>query len=676
MKIHRNALLLISILSFGISEKGFPQENHGFRKAEAARHASLMKTGFSDNPVKVAEQRAFDVVWYGIDLTVDPDYHRITGTVHITALSMETGLDQLLIDLAGNITVNGITGNVLSYEHVITEDIIRIELDRVYDKSEEIRISVSYTGSPQNTGFGSFSWESRLGNRLIATLSEPYFARTWWPCKDLPEDKADSVDIAITVPENLTAVSNGIIREIRENNDNTKTFFWEERYPITTYLVSLAIADYDYSVEYFRYTATDSMPVEFYIMPESSEKAFSAVSGLNETVMMLSVFTGLFGPYPFLDEKYAQVEFAWGGGMEHQTATSLNMGVAGPSVNLVAHELAHQWWGDMVTCRDWCHLWLNEGFATYSEALYREALYGKEALDEFMAAIDPMNRFLPQPFSGRVYRDNIDNIYTLFDDTVYDKGAWILHMLRNYTGDDIFFDILKEYAAHQPLMYGTAVTEDFQEIAESVSGQELDWFFTQWIYGYGRPFYEYRWYYEPLNDSLKIVLNITQTQVGHYNTVYTMPLDITVKSENSENKFTVLNDRENQSYEFIVAEHPQALIIDKQGKILKNIREVSDGIGSDRQLSRFTLSQNYPNPFNLETVIRYTLPAPEFVRITVFSVAGSEIRTVFSGYQPKGIHQVRWDGMNGSGKPVASGIYLYTMTAGGFTETRKMLIVR
>jgi len=644
-----------------------------FRAAEIERAARIMRRAVRDDPEKTARQRRYDVTFYGLDITVDPDSQRVMGTVQIKAFITAGALDTVVLDCDNALTVDSVAGNAASFEQSAAHNQALLLLDRTYATGEEFNLSVSYSGAPRNVGFSSFSWGTLPGQTtpLIATLSEPHYARTWWLCKDLPEDKADSADIRITVPSGLTAVSNGLLAGKRDNGNGTDTFIWQERYPITTYLISLAISQYDYRVEYFHSSPADSMPVEYYITPQKSDNAFAPGTGLPQTIQMLTVFSGLFGPYPFVNEKYAQVEFFWGGGMEHQTATSLTVGASGVSVYLVAHELAHQWWGDMVTCRDWRHLWLNEGFATYSEALYLEALYGSQALQDYMNQIDRLQR-TGQPFSGRVYRDNIADPYALFDITVYDKGAWVLHMLRNVAGDKLFFDMLKAYGADPGLQYGTAATEDFQDICESVYGDDLDWFFSEWIYGYGRPYYQYGWTSAQEADSFRVTVDITQTQPAPF----TMPLEIFVHSAGGTDVFQVMNAGSRQEYAFNVADQPLDVTLDDGDKILKSVQRVSAVAAGARTPGGYALDQNYPNPFNRETVIRYRTAAAGRVRIALYTPAGRLVRTLVAEPESAGAHRAVWDGCNAFGVPVSSGVYLYRMTAGSFSRTKKMVVIR
>ena len=628
-----------------------PDDFHSFQHAERSLLEKNIKSRANLDLGKLEQQRMFDVLYYRLDIAINPDSKTIDG----------------VLDLSNNLEVTTVSGaGIDTFIH--EQDILTIHLASTLEIDDHTTISISYNGTPQPEGLGSFIFgSSEDGGPLIWTLSQPFFAHTWWPCKDLPEDKADSVDVTITVPEDLTAVSNGILNDVIENGNGTRTFAWHEGYPIASYLVSLAVADYDFRRDYFVTADGDSLPLEFYVTKEKSERAFSPSSAFQKTEDMLEVFTGLFGPYPFIDEKFAQVEFGAGGGMEHQTAVSLNVPRLGPSEFLVSHELAHQWWGDMITCRDWEHIWLNEGFATYSEALYIETHSGKTALKDFMVAITA-----PEDEWGSLIRNNTGSAESILADVAFDKGAWVLHMLRTIVGNEMFFKILRSYASDPAYQYSTVVTDDFQEVAEREYGTSLSWFFDQWVYNDGRPHYQIGW--NVLNDESEYNVKVTidQTQSG---IVYQMPLDIFIETLDGKSEvFSVLNNSRRQEYTFMVDEEPFHVTLDDSNKVLK---EIDVDIVRPAVIPEFfTLLPNFPNPFNPSTIVHFKTRITAHVTLKIYSVTGQEIKTVVSETLAQGVYRFPWDGTNNSGKPVAGGIYLARMTSNNFTDVIKMVLVR
>jgi aminopeptidase N len=546
MKYRYLIFILVFIFSF---KSGIAQE-------ESSRYCSRSKIGqdadFLNSRGTIA-QEDFDVMFYGIDLQVFPSSKTISGSVLIRSRIINaTG--SLEIDLNSSLFVSSIStgGKNLSFEHKY--NLLNIKLDKNYSPGDMTEITVNYSGTPG----AAFHFDSKDGLPMIWTLSQPYGSMDWWPCKNFPDDKADSIEIKIKVPPDLKVVSNGILFEYI-NSGNTSTYVWKERYPIVSYLVSLAIHPYQISTDYFRYDQNDSMPVVNYILPSSFQENSTKYK---VTVDMLKAFSERFGLYPFIEEKYGHAEFPWNGGMEHQTVSS----VLGPYEGLLAHELAHQWWGDMITCRDFHHIWLNEGFATYSEALWEEAKSGPSALHSTMKNKLYLGR-------GRIFVDNIEDRGRIFNQGLsYNKAAWVLHMLRNVVGNDIFFQILKAYG-NSDKRFSTAVTEDFKQICEQISQTDLDYFFDQWIYGDFHPVYLYEWSFTENNGSFKTKLTISQFQTGR---VYSMPVDVSIMTESGEEKFRIFNDRQMQIFEFLTDSKPLALTFDKDNWILKEIRE---GIG-------------------------------------------------------------------------------------------------
>ena len=267
-------------------------------------------------------------------------------------------------------------------------------------------------------------------------------------------------------------------------------------YPIAQYLISIAVTNYEKYVNYFHYSnngVPDSMPITHYLYPG---KLSSIKAQLDETPNMIKVFSERYGLYPFIKEKYGHAEFGWGGSMEHQTCTS--MGVNTFKQYIISHELSHQWFGDKVTCKTWRDIWLNEGFANYSEAVYFEAIGGKTSYDnEITFEMKSAKKAV-----GSVYVQDISSAGNIFNyNRTYAKGECVLHMLRGVVGDSTFFHILRAYDSDPQLAYNSATTEDFKRVAENVSGMDLNYFFSEWIYGENYPKYTYNWSLDEISSS-------------------------------------------------------------------------------------------------------------------------------------------------------------------------------
>lgn len=604
-------------------------------------------------------QSWFDVKYYGLNLNIDPTAQAISGSVDIQGESLIADLQQVELDFAGNMTVDAVSGNAISFAH--NGDRLVLNLDAPRAAGQTFSATISYHGQPQSGGFGAFVFSQQNSQPLIWTLSEPYGARLWWPCKDTPNDKADKVDMMVTVPAKLTATSNGRLLSRTDNGDGTATFHWQENYPITTYLVSLAITNYATFTEWFKYSPTDSMEVTNYIYPANLERAKSDLSSM---VDMLSFFHDIFGPYPFLSEKYGVAQFGWGGGMEHQTLTSQSS--FGES--LTAHELAHQWWGDMITNAYWPEIWLNEGFASYAEALYFEDKLGKGYYRQYMSWMDRL-------FEGSIYRTDTTSVGSIFNGIVYDKGAWVLHMLRHVVGDSAFFDILKAYGDDPRFKYGNATTAGFRSVCEAVSGMDLSWFFDQWIFGSGRPIYQYSWQSRQGVEGYDVDLHIDQIQSSQH-PVFTMPIDIHLEAATQDTVMSILNNEKSQSFTLNVPFNPTVLFLDEDAWILKQVQfvptSVENGAGLPQQ---FILRQNYPNPFNAGTTINFTLQRPDQIALKIYNAAGQLVRQFAAGFYDAGNHHVLWDGKNDHGQALASGVYLYEISNGKLSQSKKLLLM-
>ena len=521
-------------------------------RIEEARGKTLMaERRFGLSLEQTANQAQYDVRYYDLDLDLDPGSEVLTGTVLIRAEVLSVTLSEMDLDLKANMNVSSVTSGGFAAGFSRNADVLTVTLDRAYVIGEQFEVEVNYSGNPDDGPGGSiaFNWDNGNANPIIWTLSEPYGAREWWPCKDVNSDKADSLDIRLTVPDNLTAVTVGLLQS-NVDNGSTRTFHWKTRYPINTYLLSLAIHPYVFSNAFYTpQGGGPQMEVQFY---ESVARAPSAAAGNALVVPMMNAFAPVFGEYPFLDEKYGHAEFRFGGGMEHQTCSS--MGSYGQGI--VAHELAHQWWGDMVTCADFTDIWLNEGFATWSEAYWREVNEGTAAYQSEMN-----NAAFYGP--GTITVETPQQFNTIFDVNLsYNKASWVVHMLRGQLGDTDFFDGLAEYRSRYE--YGAATTEQFRDAMEFVAGVDLDDFFNQWIYGEYFPVYRATW----LQNGGTLDLTLEQTQTTG---LFTLNVPIRVVTDQGDQDHVVASASASENYQLAVTGNVIRVIVDPDGWILKQV---------------------------------------------------------------------------------------------------------
>ena len=519
-----------------------------------------------------------DVEHYRLQIQLVPVPARIAGTVTITG-ETTSAVNAINIDAEANLIIDAVRLDGAARDFQRTNNQVTLNFPGGLAAGSKFAIAVDYHAAPTTSNLlGGGMLVNTHGpdsSTVMATLSEPYAAPTWWPCIDNPQDKA-TAEIEITVPKAFKAASNGTLTREESNLNSTTTYYWRENYPIATYLISVAATDYVKFEE--TYTALDGvtkMPLVYYAYPEHVDLARLK---FGVTRRAIEIFAPLFGEYPFLNEKYGMAEFPWGGAMEHQTITSMGTGIVGSLSNagqsVIAHELAHHWWGDLVTMRTWNDIWLNEGFATYSEVLFFERFSNLDPGELMARSYDDGEVF--GRMGGTVNAENLNNP---FDDrgAIYTKGGWVLHMLRHVLGDEKFFDALKDYRGR--FSFGNASTKDFQEVAEAHYGAPLDWFFQQWIYAPGRPNYKTSTKIEKTSASgdYQVTLTIKQKQShaipGRDKSVYIMPLDVTIHfADGSRLTQVVRNDDRKQKFEIAVSKQPVEVIVDEGNWVLKKLR--------------------------------------------------------------------------------------------------------
>ncbi len=487
-------------------------------------------------------QPKFDVLHYDCTWVPSMTASQFTSaSVTVTARSLDSSLTQCVLDFdsnSGALAVSSVDSGPATAPLPFTVDTttnkLRITLPAPVPVGEEFRVRIHYAGTPRPTGtFGAPYVRSTHGSPPVAvvyTFSEPYGARQWWPCKDLPDDKASSSVQRIVVPkgEGWQVVSNGRLEEIIDNGA-TETWVWVNHYPIATYLVSFCVSNYVYvSSVYTSRDGLSTMPISHAIYPENLSLEGNGAAG---TLEVMNFFADRFGEYPFLDEKYFTASHNSSAGMEHQTATSMPGGdVQDGMQRRNVHELAHQWFGDKITPYSFDHLWLNEGFATYCEALWDEYKWGRYA---FWSRVNGWSVSTTQSVAG----PNSDNFS---GGAVYRKGAWVLHMLRNVVGEETFWQILRTWAEHPAVSYGSAVSDDFEAVAEAVSGMDLTDFFAQWLWRSNnsnppaQPTYRFKASSSRSGENWLATINTVQAISGN---PYVMPLDYEVVFQDHTTSF-------------------------------------------------------------------------------------------------------------------------------------------
>jgi aminopeptidase N len=481
------------------------------RHATAERPSDAELTGIAESEQKANLKKHapppaslitdYDVIYYRLVWDVDPAVHFIRGAVTTWFEPLVSGFDTILFNLSDSLTVDSVKyhHNSLTFSH--SGGLIGIRLPQPLAILIPDSITVFYHGTPLSNGFGSFVTELHNGTPVLWTLSEPYGSPDWWPCKDGLTDKADSLDIIVRTPPGNLAASNGIL--VSETITPTgNTIHWKHRYPIATYLVCLAVTNYARYTDQVPFGST-MVDVLNYVYPEDSAAIAPQTNGI---VPVMQLFDTLFGLYPFAAEKYGHCQFGWGGGMEHQTFSF--MGSFGHE--LMAHELAHQWFGNKITCGSWEDIWLNEGFATYLSGLTYEHMFGGVWWMTFKRVRIASVTSKPD---GSVWCDDTTSVNRIFSSRLsYAKGAMILHQLRWVIGDDAFFSAVNQYLADPDLAFRFARTVDLKNHFEAVSRQDLTWYFNDWYTGQGFPSYQAEW--EQAGETVNITLKQTQSHPG------------------------------------------------------------------------------------------------------------------------------------------------------------------
>lgn len=527
--------LFASILFF--YQINFAQENYHRQSGNLfTSPGSQNSTGYSGTGANI------DVVYYRCDWTIDPGTSKnISGTVTTYFKTSAANVSAITFDLN-----NLVFGSPVATYHGITctssfpsTDIYRVTLPSAISTIGTLdSVSITYSGTPpavnsQEEGFQRGESPAGSGNWYIYTLSESYEDRDWWPCKADMQDKADSLDINVTVPNTYWVAANGKLVDSAINGAN-RTFKYKHRYPIATYLIGLGIAKYNRHHRGVVNISGKNVPVVYYTYPNMTGSTLTtALARMDISKTELAEFSKKFGPYPFADEKHGYYQHGWGGGIEHQTFSGMSAGSMA-SWSIIAHELAHQWFGDKVTFATWNHLWLAEGFAKYSEALAAELIpaIGVTAAAHLSGIKTTARATNTTPvLLSAASIANSNTIWTTNNDNaIYQRGAMIVSMLRAMMGDVKFFQACRDYLNDPLLAYKSAVTADLQRNLENqLSAVNLTPFFDAWVNGTGRTDYTGNYYIS--GNTIQFDLNQTRNPAGNP----FMPMPVVIKIRNAAN---------------------------------------------------------------------------------------------------------------------------------------------
>lgn len=581
---------------------------------------------------------------------IDPAVKYITGRV-INTIDILNETDTVLFDLSDALTVNSVLIDGQSATFLFKDAFTLAVVFAETQSPGEVMIEINYEGIPQANSYLSFTQSFHGMAPEIYTLSEPYGARDWWPCKQTLTDKVDSIFIEITVPEGQKAGSNGKLLYENQLGDGRVSFGWKHRYPIPAYLVSLAVTNY---AEFSQTIVFEGVEIDVlnYVYPENLEAEQERGEALPNLMILFSEY---FGIYPYADEKYGNCQSSIPGGMEHTTMSTMS----NLNFSLSAHELAHQWFGDKVTCGSWEDIWLNESFATYLTGLSYEHLTGEDDWQGWKSSLQ--NSVKAQP-GGSVFVTDTTSRARIFDGRLsYNKGAYVLHMLRWIMGDNDFFQACRNYINDPDLAFGYAYTPDLIAHFEAVYGNDLSEYFNDWFYGEGFPTYSLRW--SPAQAG--IAFSLEQATSHPSVDFYEMPVPIQFIGDERDTIITFHHQYSGEQFYIQPGFDVKQIQIDPDLWILAD-KEIIYEPDSDIDINSISFQ---PNP--VSSLLWVAVRNPSFVAKT-YSILNSEGKILRSVSPPGGIRS----SFELDVSDLAAGVYVLRLSNGSSSKTGSFVVIR
>ncbi len=612
------------------------------------------------------EQAAYDVNYYNLDLKIDPVAQSISGSL-LCRVEIVNQIDKIVLDLDDTYTVDSIliqknNGSFSNADFSHSLGILDITIPEAAETGDLVTVDIYYNGTPQianNPPWGAgFVWESTPSNdHWIGVACEYEGADLWWPCKDHPSDEPDSMSMSFTVPDPLVCVSNGRYLGSTANGNNTTTFNWFISTPINNYNVTIYAADYSLIEDEYLSISGDTIPFYFWVLPEDYN---TAVDYMDVFLTEFNFLETICGPFPFATDKHGWAHSSYWG-MEHQTIIAYGHDFSTNSWGfdyIHYHELAHEWWGNHITALDWSDVWIHEGLATYTEALYVEHLSGIESYHQYMDAHRPPD-FHPNPLAPYEALTAAEG----FELNPYNRGASVMHTLRYHLGDDAFFNLFERWIYPDSTDYDNTngrqcrilSTEDMKIQAEDVTGLDLDPFFDVF-------------FREASYPDLLVVreYNVTTFTWETENNIL-LDVNIPVLVNGEEQSVTMTNGEGSLDIisNDVLEIDPKLWILMAEPTVLTTI---DDNI---IQLTDYRLGQNYPNPFSISTTITFSIPDSQFIKLDVFDMFGNVIVTLVNEEKAPGFHEVLFDASN-----LRNGSYFYRLQTDNYTETRKIMFIK
>lgn len=658
MKKYYLLLLLVSITSgYAQSQKELEELANVEMKSASKKMNVLINPDTYNYDVK-HEKLEFSFDLSNIVLDNNDQNRLFINGIVTTDFSILSNTNTIVFDLTNDVsepvfklTVDSVTylGNPLPFVQNNTDELV-LTFPSTLTTGTNHSVIIHYSGYPSGTGFGSFEADYHNGTPVVWTLSEPFGAKDWWPCKQDLNDKIDNgVDVYITAASQYNAVANGLQLSAVDNGNGTKTTHYKHNYPIPAYLVAFACTDYQiYNQQGGLGTVVSPFfPIINYIYPEDATANIASVA---VTPDIINFYESQITPYPFRNEKYGHCQFDWGGGMEHTTVSFMTAnGSGGYSRSLIAHEMGHQWFGDKVTCGSWKDIWLNEGWATYMASMVIQHFDGEAAFTSDKGnMINTITNVNSNNYpNGAVYLtdDEALDVGRIFSNRLtYYKGAMVLNMLRFKLGDTNFFQGVRNYLNDPLLAYGYAHTNDFQAHLEAASGVNLTEFFNDWVYNRGYPIYTITTHNIAAGQT-RITINQTQSAESNVS-FFEMPVPVRLTGTGGQFQDFVLDNTTNgQQFVVNMSFTATGVVFNPKKDIISKNSTATLGTEDFDLLSGVAL---YPNP----ATSKLTLNVPSGVSVTktVFYNTLGQITKQSNG-------ETNWDVSD-----LASGVYLVNIT--------------
>lgn len=660
LSMMKNTHWLLLLLTMSAVAQTHKQVLDDIVESEKKSGAKIMNVALNPNTYN------YDVLYHKLELTFDLDnftslgggnYETSISGIVTTDLKVTEPTSTIVFDMTNQLVVSAVTedGAARSFVQNANNELV-ISFTGTLAENSLHTLKITYSGVPSGSGFGSFVADKHNNVPVIWTLSEPFGARDWWPCKQDLNDKVDQgIDVFITAQSAYTAVANGV-QLSATTNGGLKTTHFHHGYPIPAYLIAVAITNYQVFNQQAGLGTPESpfFPIVNYSYPENATAIQNSVS---VTPGIMNFYETKFGPYPFRDEKYGHCQFEWGGGMEHTTVsfmTKSNGSNNGYTRELIAHELGHQWFGDKVTCGSWRDIWLNEGFATYLAAIVIEEFDGA---DDFNSEKAGMIDWITSAPNGAVYltEEEALNVNRIFNSRLtYRKGAMVIHMLRKKLGDTAFFQALTNYLTDPEHAYAYALTPDLKGHLEAASGQDLTEFFNDWIYNQGYPTYTVTAHNTTPGHA---TVNLAQTQSHSSVSFFEVNVPLRLFGAGGQQLDVVLdNTSNNQTFNLDVPFVVTAVAFDPNSDI---ISRDSEALLANKGFEAMTAVNLYPNPSR----DRVNLDLPGGVNVQQTTITNTLGQTIAKTNAETSWNVSQW----------SNGIYLFQVQTDGGSKTVKFI---